>query len=269
MKTQTYYHTRLESEANIKDLTVPLQVNCCGVATNNQPFSVDNRIRRDFYYIYFLEGKMTIQDEILYPGDVIALAPELPHSYSSDGHISYIWVHYTGYDAPSVTNSVFCTFGKKAHIGINTEIVDLFKRLFREFIINDRSSNEMCVYILREILTLTNRYMNMAQRNNEPVSAIEYIHKHFKENITIDKLCKMENMCPTAFRIAFRKHTGVSPNEYIISQRINLACRLLTDTDLSIGDVAIETGYSDRYYFSRIFTKKTGTSPLKYRLLNK
>ena len=63
----------------------------------------------------------------------------------------------------------------------------------------------------------------------------------------------------------FKEHTGISPNEYVIAQRISAACRLLTHTDKSVSSVAAEVGYHDQYYFSRIFRKKVGVPPLKYR----
>ena len=79
----------------------------------------------------------------------------------------------------------------------------------------------------------------------------------------------MENMSCTAFRSAFRQHTGVSPNEYIIGQRISAACQLLSQTDKSVSAIAADVGYPDQYYFSRLFRKKMGMPPLKYRASQK
>ena len=99
--------------------------------------------------------------------------------------------------------------------------------------------------------------------------AIEHIHRSFQKTIDVDSLAQMENMSCTAFRCAFKKHTGVSPVEYIIRQRISAACRLLAQTDRSVSAIAADVGYHDQYYFSRIFRKKTGLSPLKYRSRNR
>ena len=76
-------------------------------------------------------------------------------------------------------------------------------------------------------------------------------------------------MSCTAFRSAFRQHTGVSPSEYIIGQRISAACRLLSQTDKSVSAIAADVGYADQYYFSRLFRKKMGMPPLKYRASQK
>ena len=52
MRTQTYFHTRFESEANQRNERVTLQVNCVG-AVSRQEFS-NKSVRKDFYYIYVL-----------------------------------------------------------------------------------------------------------------------------------------------------------------------------------------------------------------------
>jgi YesN/AraC family two-component response regulator len=56
---------------------------------------------------------------------------------------------------------------------------------------------------------------------------------------------------------------------YFIHLRVRLACRLLDLSDKPIKVVAIETGYRDPYYFSRVFKKAMGLSPEKYRAIKK
>ena len=54
--------------------------------------------------------------------------------------------------------------------------------------------------------------------------------------------------------------------EYVTTLRINHAIRLLdSNQKLSIGEIALEVGYSDQYYFSRVFKKSTGYSPKDYK----
>lgn len=267
MRNQSYFHTDIESKANIKNETVPLQVNCTGVVSPNSAFA-SRSIRQDYYYIYVLKGKMIMPEETLLPGDAIVLEPGRFYQYYSEGETSYLWVHYTGFEAYSLTMSAFHTLNTKISIGIHKEIVDCFKKMFREFIINDEAAQKITVCLLREIFALTDRYAG-AGKKSMPLEAIEYIHGHYRDDIDIEELAAMEHMSCTTFRIVFKKHTGVSPNEYIIAQRVSEACRLLSQTNKSIRAIAAEIGYSDQYYFSRIFKKKVGTSPLKYRFIQK
>ena len=264
MPSQTYYHTKLEEEANRRNDTVPLQVNCTGKVTQRDDFR-NKSVRQDFYYVYVLEGKMVLEGDALLPGDVIVFEPGHQYQYRSEGETSYLWVHYTGYEAYALTLSASLKPNEKQHIGIHKEISDCFKKLFREFMINDQASEQLSVCILQEILMLTGRYTGSSKKSSVPLLAIEHIHRNFQEDITIEELAQMERMSCTAFRVAFKAHTGISPNEYVIAQRISAACRLLVHTDKSVSSVAAEVGYHDQYYFSRIFRKKVGVPPLKYR----
>lgn len=264
MRTQTYFHTRLESEANRKNDSVPLQVNCVGAVSKTRSFST-RAVRRDYYYIYVLKGEMLLEDCRLLPGDVIVFEPEHDYHYTGQGETVYLWVHYTGFEARSLTQSAGLTLNRRQHIGIHKEIISCFRQLFREFIINDNAAGQLCLYTLREILLFTGRYGAPDSKSSLPLLAIEYIHRSFQEPIPIEALARMENMSCTAFRCAFKRHTGVSPNEYIISLRISEACKLLSQTDRSISAVAAEVGYHDPYYFSRTFRRKMGMSPFQYR----
>ncbi|MBQ8233254.1 MAG: helix-turn-helix transcriptional regulator [Lachnospiraceae bacterium] len=263
MRTQTYFHTRFESEANKRNETVSLQVNCVG-AVSRKEFS-NKSVRRDFYYIYVLKGKMIMPDCVLLPGDVMIFEPQHAYQYRSEEDTTYLWVHYTGFDAHSLTKSALPLFNVKHNIGIHKEIVDCFQKLFREFMIHDEAAKQLSVCLLKEILFLTGRYAGATAQKGIPLLAMEYIHSHFRADIDVDALAGMEHMSSTTFRATFRKHTGVSPNEYIISQRISAACQLLSQTDMSISAIAADVGYGDQYYFSRIFKKKVGMPPLKYR----
>jgi AraC-like DNA-binding protein len=71
------------------------------------------------------------------------------------------------------------------------------------------------------------------------------------------------------FSELFRKNTGQSPMAYFTQLRIRNACRLLDLTTGSISKVAESAGYSDPYYFSRIFKQVMGIPPEKYRAIKK
>jgi AraC-like DNA-binding protein len=59
----------------------------------------------------------------------------------------------------------------------------------------------------------------------------------------------------------FQKYAGMSPNAYLIEQRVNHARELLCTTACSVTEVSAYVGYSDPYYFSKLFKKRTGVCP--------
>ncbi len=69
-------------------------------------------------------------------------------------------------------------------------------------------------------------------------------------------------------RRIFKAATGTSPMRYINYLRLEKAKTLLSESSMKISEIANATGFSDPYYFSRIFKKETGVSPASFRLGN-
>ncbi len=191
MRTQTYHFTKFERDANIKNNRVALQVNCAGVVSYD--YFENRSVREDFYYIYVRKGKMILPNYSLLPGDALLLEPGHPYYYKAEGPTEYLWVHFTGFDARTISLQAFPELNAKQHLGIQSEIIDCFQKLFREFMINDADSKQLQVHILREILLLTARYANTPKHSQMPLQAIEYIHQHYREELDITSLARMEN----------------------------------------------------------------------------
>lgn len=64
---------------------------------------------------------------------------------------------------------------------------------------------------------------------------------------------------------SFTKFTGLSPIQYLNRRRLETACQLLRDTDYSVSDISSQTGFSSQSYFTQIFRKHYGITPIKYR----
>ncbi|SCM82708.1 Helix-turn-helix, AraC domain-containing protein [uncultured Sporomusa sp.] len=94
--------------------------------------------------------------------------------------------------------------------------------------------------------------------------AMEYMNAHYMEQLTIPKLAEQHGLGSKRFAYLFQKHGGMSPNEYLIAQRVKQAKELLCTTACSVTEVALCVGYSDPYYFSKLFKKYTGVSPVHY-----
>ena len=63
----------------------------------------------------------------------------------------------------------------------------------------------------------------------------------------------------------FIKYENISPKNYLSNLKLRKAKAMLTNTTLSISEIAISNGFSDVLYFSRYFSKKVGVSPGVYR----
>jgi transcriptional regulator GlxA family with amidase domain len=71
------------------------------------------------------------------------------------------------------------------------------------------------------------------------------------------------------FRSRFAAHTGLSPHQYLLQLRLVRARDLLTETDLSVKVIALQTGFEDEHYFSRLFRLKLNLTPSQWRSRNR
>ncbi|KOU02228.1 AraC family transcriptional regulator [Streptomyces sp. NRRL F-5755] len=72
-------------------------------------------------------------------------------------------------------------------------------------------------------------------------------------------------MTPAALRTAVRRGAGCSPKDYLLAIRLGRAKELLAATELPVAAVARRVGYTDPAYFSRLFTRRVGTAPVRFR----
>lgn len=81
----------------------------------------------------------------------------------------------------------------------------------------------------------------------------------------IQDLCRAVHLSRTQVHRRLKRKTGKSATHYIRSVRLKHACKLLSDTDLSVTEVAMECGFEDPAFFSRVFKEEFGQPPSAYR----
>jgi len=93
----------------------------------------------------------------------------------------------------------------------------------------------------------------------------EYVMKHFKEEVRLSELASLVSMSDSAFCRYFKSRTNKSFFDFIAEIRIGHACKLLHQDDLSVGQVAYESGYNTISHFNRQFKHVVGKLPLQYQ----
>lgn len=94
---------------------------------------------------------------------------------------------------------------------------------------------------------------------------ISYLQENYNRKPENEKLAAIANVSKNQLLRDFRHHTGLTPQAYLRREQIRNACILLNTTSQSIDEIAEQTGFFDRYHFSKIFRKVTGLPPVKYR----
>ena len=98
---------------------------------------------------------------------------------------------------------------------------------------------------------------------------ITYIKKHLDEDLSLQQLAEKVHFSANYLSAQIKSKTGLSYISYVTGLRTDMACRLLTETDLKVLEIARRCGYRDSSYFNRIFCRKCGISPEQYRKAHK
>ena len=94
------------------------------------------------------------------------------------------------------------------------------------------------------------------------------MHEKYNQKWSIDHFAKISGLSSYRFIHKFKEIMGKSPMDYLITIRINKASELLIGTNNSIQTISSSVGYEDSLYFSKLFKKVKGISPLQYRKIN-
>jgi YesN/AraC family two-component response regulator len=96
--------------------------------------------------------------------------------------------------------------------------------------------------------------------------AMVYIHEHYAEPIAREEIAHYVSVSEGYLSRSFNQETGLSLIHYLTRYRIQQAKQLLSTGDKTVAEIALEVGFSDSNYFSRVFRQEVGVSPLAYRL---
>jgi iron complex transport system substrate-binding protein len=106
---------------------------------------------------------------------------------------------------------------------------------------------------------------------NEPApdlatQAAQYIRENCRQSITLETIAGHFHYSTRYLTRVFKRRFGMTPNDYLTKTRMEWTRRLLAHTDASIREAAESVGYTDIYYFSKLFKKITGITPRQYKL---
>ena len=263
------------------DLSVPLKV------TNSGSFKVfdgptiktERKFgRTDFQiiYIHLGQGRFYFDgtERIVKQGNIIIFRPHdiQYYLYYPSDHVEVYWAHFTGFNAEKTLYD--CGFSENENVIFCGYLADhpwFFDRMTEELKLHQRNYEEVCNTLLKYILIIGHRE---AEKHRvgvyDRLSDIEVAKRYFTENynkeISISEYAEKNLMSADWFIKSFKRIVSQTPNQFIISKRIDSARHLIETTDKTIKEISFAVGYSNSLYFSRLFKKYTGYSPKEYKL---
>ncbi|WP_418718436.1 helix-turn-helix domain-containing protein [Candidatus Allofournierella merdipullorum] len=94
---------------------------------------------------------------------------------------------------------------------------------------------------------------------------MQHTETHYYEKVTLEQLAQRVFLSPAYLSRVFKEETGTAFNDYLNAVRIAKARQLLLHEDLRVTDVASAVGFDDQSYFTKVFRRVTGMTPLRYR----
>jgi AraC family transcriptional regulator of arabinose operon len=111
--------------------------------------------------------------------------------------------------------------------------------------------------------------INPRQAQSQPdpriLRALDFLTTRLAEPFSEHQLARVAGLSPSRLRHLFRLETGDSPRHFLEQQRLLRACDLLALSRQTIGEIALELGFSNPFYFTLRFKKQTGESPRAFR----
>ncbi|TCC89521.1 AraC family transcriptional regulator [Pedobacter frigiditerrae] len=160
------------------------------------------------------------------------------------------------------------------HFYNNEEIAYLINKVIRVCSERSKEKDVLADLTLKELLIRIMQSQNLKAVNDDQVGqnhnslayVIGYIKANLNEKLSIDNLSSQACMSRATFYRLFKRELGISPNDYILTEKMNRAKELLSRPGAKIAAVSYELGFNDSNYFIRAFKKIVGITPGNYQL---
>jgi AraC-like DNA-binding protein len=180
----------------------------------------------------------------------------------------YCWIGFDGYEVPAIFQN--CGLSQTSLI-LSDHSIGLLWKDFMELvdIFTERKGNDF-TYIGQLYLCFSHMYIPeeaAAKRvyENHIVKALEYIHNNYTYDIKIADVARHLCIDRTYLYKLFMTYVKASPQQYLINYRLDIAQKLLKESDLTVTEIAYSCGFRDTPSFNKHLKMRLHTTPLKYR----
>jgi AraC-like DNA-binding protein len=229
------------------------------------------RVLPDYAFVLVTHGGGVYWDSgrkrtSLRKGDLILLFPGVRHAYMPDPGTGWFekWVMLNGECVDSaVKKGVFSPANPILRAESRADFSRCFDRILKSA--GAARQADMIPALMRLVVMAGKLPSGVSSRARETdsriSSAVEILRNSVSGSPDFNNMALKLGMSPAHFRREFKRVTGLAPNQYLISVKINRAKELLSGAPGSVKAAAAELGFEDQYYFSRLFKSKTGVSP--------
>ena len=231
------------------------------------------------------KGKRLVGDsyENFETGDLVLLGSSLPHTWTSDAtknkNVSAVVIQFSEDFIKRFLElkefagvSALLSYADWGLVFQNSH--HLHKELERLPTLTGIEKITVLLTILQKLseqkyITVSSEYFQVVrgEKTEKRINKIcQFIQKHSDKKLTLEQVAGLIHLSRSAFSKFFKRATGKTFSDYVNDIRVSNACFLLSESDKAISEIAYETGFESLTYFNRVFLKKKGVPPKRFRL---
>ena len=210
---------------------------------------------------------------VAHKGEVVLLDCYSPHEYGSPDTWEASWLHFDGPLAREYYEHIVQASGNIIIPRSPQTVGHSLNKICGTFRsgapLREASLSKYILNILTELLLAENKIKTAASPHAAALeNTIAYINEHFAEPLSLKDLAAGASLSPFYFTRVFARETGMTPHQYLIATRLNSAKFLLKSTDISIKEIAFNSGFTSESSFCSTFKKWEHITPSEYRSLD-
>ncbi len=240
------------------------------------------RVLEEYQLLYITEGKGRFSCETLgrsksiqvESGMMFLLFPREWHSYHPDKQTGWkeYWIGFNGHFMDNLIEKKFFSKDRPVFkVNIHEDIVALYNEAITAAVKQKSGFQQLLAGIVGRLLSLAYFYDRNSQFEEsdtaKKISQAKVMIQDSFADISPEDIASRLCISYSSFRKTFKEYTGFSPARYISEVRMGKAKELLTNTSLSIKEVAYRVGYNNHDYFFTAFRHMTGRTPAEYRAM--
>lgn len=221
---------------------------------------------RNYYILHFVvKGTVHLGDFDVVEGGAFLLACKKVHSFTFEPGFDHYWFGFAGSGAEKLLQTFNIPLTKDVPFIIKDfeKVKKFIESLYPSFV-KSRSGNE-ALGVFLYCLSHLKRYKKNDVTKSYVEKATEYINNNYHNPISMENVAQNVNVSEKHLCRLFKKIKGTTPHKYLTETRMNIAKKLLKETDLPISEIAENVGFVSQFAFATAYKKHYGITPTNER----
>lgn len=249
----------------------------------------------DYYEISFItegSGKRFVADSLdeFYPGDLVFVGPNIPHTWVVDKEqlttnarkLEMVYLQFTDTTLSKdmlalseFNNAAIALTLSERGIRVTGKTLDEASNILLQMPYSNSFNRYILFLELLDLIGKSNDLIPLATKeyinkrfytDNKRIKTIhEHFMKHYRDEIDLARLASLVSMAEGSLCRFFKMQMGITIFEYLNKVKVDFACKLLMNKEISITEVAFDSGFNNLSHFNKQFKIITGVTPKAFR----